>query len=224
MGRFIFAGASSAMARETAKQLILKGHEVVGLSRQSSLDEYTANLQVTDYLSHYPPLEGEWHGLVYFPGSINLKNFARISNEEYESDFSIHCLGAVNFVKAYYKQIKSGSIVFISSVAATTGMPFHTSVAMSKGALEGLTRALAAELAPAIRVNALALSLTDTPMAQRLLSTPEKTEQLKQRNPLKHIGTPADVCNSLEFFLTEQSSWISGTILELDGGMKNLRL
>jgi len=136
-------------------------------------------------------------------------------------------LGAVAFVQNYLAQLKlsdKGSIVFFSSVAAKNGMPFHTSIAMAKSAIEGLTLSLAAELAPKIRVNAIAPSLTNTPLANRFTDTSEKIDASQKRNPMKKIGTPSELAEAIYFLLTEKSSWITGQILAVDGGMGTLKL
>jgi 3-oxoacyl-[acyl-carrier protein] reductase len=130
-------------------------------------------------------------------------------------------------VQAYLPNIKNAdmpSVVLFSTVAVATGMQFHASVAMAKGAVEGLMRSLAAELAPKIRVNCIAPSLTDTPLAEKLLGSPEKVEAGKNRNPLKSIGTTRDIANAVIFLLSENSNWITGQVLAVDGGMGAVRL
>ena len=223
MATYIFAGAASAMAQQTRKNLQAAGHAVIGISRAEKLDDYDTVLQIENYTSEYPTIEGEFAGLVYFPGSINLKPFARITLAEFQTEWQLHCLGAIAFLQAYHKQIKNGSVVLISTVAVQTGMSFHSSVAMAKGAIEGLTRALAAEWAPTIRVNAIAPSLVESPLAQRFLSSDEKIEQMQKRHPMKRVGTAEDIANAIEFLLTDKSSWITGAVLEIDGGMHRLK-
>lgn len=225
---YIFAGASSAMAVQSAKILREQGHRVTGISTKQENPGYDDFYTVTEYgFGSFPKIEGDVNGLVYFPGTINLKPFHRISEADFTSDFGISALGAAAFVQAYLPALKNSdvpSIVFISTVAVATGMPFHASVAMAKGAVEGLTRSLAAEFAPKIRVNCIAPSLTDTPLAEKLLGTPEKTEAAKNRNPLKKVGTTADLANAVTFLLSEQSAWVTGQVLAVDGGMNKLRL
>jgi NAD(P)-dependent dehydrogenase (short-subunit alcohol dehydrogenase family) len=133
----------------------------------------------------------------------------------------------VAFIQKYLPNLKTSpnaSIVLISSVAANTGMPFHSSIAMAKAAIEGLTKSLAAELAPAIRVNCIAPSLTNTSLGEKFLNTPEKIEASQKRNPLKKIGEPIDLANAIEFLLSEKSNWITGQVIAVDGGMNTLKL
>ena len=121
------------------------------------------------------------------------------------------------------KKSENASIVLFSTVAVQTGLPFHTQVSASKGAIEGLARSLAAEYAPAIRVNCIAPSLTDTPLAASLLNTDQKKEVNALRHPLKRIGTTADIANMAAFLLSEKAGWITGQILHVDGGMSSLK-
>jgi 3-oxoacyl-[acyl-carrier protein] reductase len=225
---YLFAGASSAMAVETAKLLMKEGDNVIGISTKEKIVNYSSFFQIEKYdVEHFPKIDSVIDGLVYFPGTINLKPFHRLTIADFTKDYDINTLGAVQFVQHYLPQLKlstKASIVFLSSVAAQQGMPFHTSIAMAKGAIEGLTKALAAELAPSIRVNAMAPSLTNTPLADRFINTPEKIEASEKRNPLKKVGTAEELAQSISFLLTEKSSWITGQILAVDGGMGTLKL
>jgi NAD(P)-dependent dehydrogenase (short-subunit alcohol dehydrogenase family) len=164
--------------------------------------------------------------LVYCPGTILLKPFARITEGEWLNDYRVNVLGASKVIQQVLPRLKksnSASIVLFSTVAAQTGMPFHSVVAASKGAVEGLTRALAAEFAPSIRVNCIAPSLTETPLAGSLLQSEEKKQAAAQRHPLKRVGTVQDMAQAVEFFISEKSSWITGQVLHIDGGMGNLK-
>lgn len=224
---YLFAGASSAMAKTTAGLLQLAGHKVIGISTKPASFEYNEFYQVENYgFGGFPGIETKLDGLVYFPGTINLKPFHRLTAAEFNSDLSINVLGAVSCTQTYLPNLKkseSPSIVFISSVAARVGLPFHSSIAMAKSAIEGLTISLAAEFAPAIRVNCVAPSLVDTPLGERFINTAEKSEQMKKRNPLNKIGSPAEVANAITFLLGEQASWVTGQVMAIDGGMGTLK-
>ncbi len=166
------------------------------------------------------------HGIVYCPGSINLKPFARIGQEDFINDYRLNVLGAIKIIQQLLPKLKTSgnaSILFFSTVAVQHGFNFHSMVAASKGAVEGLTRALAAELAPAIRVNCIAPSITETPLSSSLLNTDAKKEANAARHPLKRIGTPADIAHLAAFLLSDQSSWITGQIMAVDGGMSSVK-
>jgi len=163
----------------------------------------------------------EIHGLAYCPGSINLKPFHRFKEEEFLEDFKLQVLGASKVIKFLLPKMKksgNASILLFSTIAVQSGFSFHSQVSMSKGAIEGLTRSLAAELAPKIRVNAIAPSLTDTPLALNLLNTPEKVQFQSEKNPLKKIGAAKDIAEAAVFLLTQKSSWVTGQIIHVDGG------
>lgn len=164
-------------------------------------------------------------GLVYLPGSINLRPFRGLKIETFESDLQINFIGLVKVIQAILPNLtasKQSSLVFFSSVAVSMGMPFHTSVAASKGAIEGFAKALAAEYAPKMRVNVIAPSLTDTPLADKFLNNDVKKEKSSERHPLKRFGQPEDIAQMATFLLSENSSWMSGQILHVDGGMSSL--
>lgn len=166
-------------------------------------------------------------GLVYCPGSITLKPFRSLKQENLLADYEINVLGAVKALQACFNPLKratGASVVLFSTVAVSQGMPFHASIAAAKGAIEGITRSLAAEWAPAIRVNCIAPSLTDTALAASLLSTPEKRTASDARHPLKRIGKPEDIAHAAVFLLSNQSSWITGQVMGVDGGMSTLRV
>ena len=164
-------------------------------------------------------------GIVYCPGSINLRPFRGLKIETFESDMQINFFSMVKVVQSILPQLTASnqsSIVLFSSVAASMGMPFHTSVAAAKGAIEGFAKALAAEYAPKIRVNVIAPSLTNTPLADKFLNNETKQEKSAERHPLKRFGQPEDLAKMASFLLGENSSWISGQIMHVDGGMSTL--
>lgn len=223
----LLIGASSAVAKEVAKALSAKNERIISISRNEP------NAPFTEFYEHtfnsetsFPKLEGVIDGLVYFPGTINLKPFRSLKENDFLNDFNINVLGAIKSIQTYAPNLQlsdKASIVLFSTVAVQTGMPFHSSIAVSKGAIEGLTRSLAAEFAPKIRVNCIAPSLTNSPLADRLLNSPEKMEASANRHPLKKVGTPADLANMVEFLLSEKSQWISGQIMHVDGGMGSIK-
>ena len=164
-------------------------------------------------------------GLVYCPGSINLRPFKGLKIETFESDMQINFFSMVKVIQSIIPQLSASnqsSIVLFSSVAASMGMPFHTSVSAAKGAIEGFAKALAAEYAPKIRVNVIAPSLTDTPLASKFLNSDEKKEKSASRNPMKKVGTSEDIAQMAGFLLSDKSNWISGQVFHVDGGMSTL--
>ena len=166
-------------------------------------------------------------GFVYCPGSINLKPFKMLKPQHFMDDMNINFHNLITILHGIIPKLKrseQASLVFFSTVAVQTGMPFHTSVAAAKGAIEGFSRALAAEYAPTLRVNVVAPSLTDTPLAGKLLSSPEKKDKMGQRHPLKRVGTPEDIAQVACFLLEDQSSWITGQVIGVDGGMSTLNI
>jgi len=167
-------------------------------------------------------------GMAYCPGTINLKPFRSLKPDDFLNDFNVNVMGAVNILKAIMRPLKQSeglaSVVLFSTVAVNQGMPFHTSVASAKGAVEGLTRSLAAEWAPNIRVNCVAPSLTDTPLAEKLLSNDDKKASAGQRHPLKRVGEVSDIAAAATYLLSDQSSWVTGQVFPVDGGMSALRV
>ena len=229
---FIIVGASSGIGFELARKLSDAGHQVIALSRSlGHLSELTGikhfNYDVSQDDFPAEAIPDKLNGLAYCPGSIRLRPFTRLSPEEFIDDFQINLIGAVKTIKASLGSLKKAAppsaIVLFSTVAVGTGMPFHASIASAKGAVEGLTRSLAAELAPRVRVNAIAPSLTDTPLAGALLTDEIKRKAAADRHPLKRIGTPLELANLAEFLISDASSWITGQIHSIDGGMSAAR-
>jgi len=170
-------------------------------------------------------LPEEIHGFVYCPGSINLKPFKMMSLEAFEEDMLVNFFSLVKVVKTIIPRLAEGaSMVFFSTVAVGKGMPFHTSVAASKGAIEGFGKSMAAEYAPKLRVNIVAPSLVDTPLAERLLNNDRKKEANALRHPLKRIGEAVDIANIVVFLLSDKSSWMTGQIVGVDGGTSTLNV
>lgn len=226
----LLIGGSHGIGFELASQLH-KDHNVFIASRTS---EKLDDLKIThiEYDAENDELNTadlpeKLDGFVYCPGSINLKPFKMLSYEAFEKDIQLNFLSLVKSLKAvegHLKKSDQASLVFFSTVAVQTGMPFHTSVAAAKGAIEGFAKALAAEYAPSFRVNVIAPSLTDTPLAEKLLNNDKKKEKMNERHPLKRVGTAKDIANIARFLLSEESSWITGQVLGVDGGMSTLNV
>ena len=222
----LLIGGSSGIGLATAK-LLIESHEVYIASRSSDsltgLDIHHLPFDVTtDDLSTLE-IPDELSGFVYCPGSINLRPFKGLKPEAFEVDFQINVMGFVKSLQAVLPKLTANSsVVLYSTVAVKVGMPFHASVAASKGALEGLGKSLAAELAPKTRVNVIAPSITNTPLADRFLNNEAKMEKSAQRHPLKRVGQADDIAALTRFLLSDESSWMTGQILGLDGGMSTL--
>ncbi len=230
MKNYIIIGASSGIGAASAS-LLAANNQVFGsynshpVSNTTNCTYFPYNV-LTDNIDvlQYPEVID---GIVYCPGSINLKPFARIKPEDFVQDYQLQVVGAIKVIQAILPKLKlssTASIVLFSTVAVQNGLNFHSLVAASKGAVEGLTKSLAAELAPTIRVNCIAPGLTNTPLAASLLNTPEKIEANAQRHPLKKIGTPQDIAYMVEYLLSEKAGWITGQVLHVDGGMDGVKM
>ena len=226
----LIVGASSGIGHALAELLQAEGATLFTASRREP-EGIKSQHHVWDVTQ---PADGVFdglpdvlHGIVYAPGTINLKPFQRLSVADFQQDFQINVLGAVATIQANLARLRKAngaSIVLFSTVAVQTGMGFHASVAIAKGAIEGLTVSLAAELAPVkIRCNAIAPSLTDTPLAANLLSSDEKKEAGAKRHPLGRVGTAQDVAVFAKLLLSDEGSWVTGQIIGVDGGMGNLK-
>ena len=230
MSNYLIVGASSGIGKAIAEDLAKAGHQVYGTyNKNLCSDQENLNYHFLDVLSdNYDVsfLPEKLDGLVYCPGSIFLKPFHRIKAEDFVNDYQLQTIGAIKTIQAVLPHLKesgNGSVVLFSTLAVQTGLNFHSMVASSKGAIEGLSRALAAEFAPSIRINCIAPSLTDTPLAASLLNTEEKKLANAQRHPLKRIGSAEDISNLACFLLSDKSAWMTGQILHLDGGMSVLK-
>lgn len=228
---FLVIGGSSGIGAAIVSQLTAQGHHVWASYHnhtQNNTDSVTYfPWNVLDEDAPFPSMTESLHGLVYCPGNIVLKPVSRVGSQEMIDDYRLQVVGAIKAIQQALPALKrsgSASIVLFSTVAVQTGFPFHSIVSASKGAIEGLVRALAAELAPTIRVNGIAPSITNTGLAGTLLNSPEKKEAHAQRHPLKKFGEPNDVASVANFLLNETSGWISGQIIGVDGGMSTLKV
>ncbi len=231
MLHYLIIGASSGIGKQLAIQLADAGNQVSATyhthPQQSDNELITYHfLNVLDETYPLDFLPEKLDGLVYCPGSIQLRPFERIQYPDFAQDLNLQVIGAIRIIQAIMPRLKkaeNASIVLFSTIAVKVGLPFHAQVAVSKGAIEGLTKALAAEYAPRIRVNCIAPSLTDTPLAASLLNTDQKREANALRHPLKRIGSSVDIANMAEFLLSSKSGWITGQVLSVDGGMSSIK-
>jgi len=217
--RVLIVGGNTGIGAALNEQLKAEGAETILISRNQG------GLDVSEETPNFPAIEGAIDTLVYCPGSINLKPFRGLKLSDFQHDMNVNYFGAVKTIQNYLPNLKEAqhaSILLFSTVAVQKGMPFHSSIAGAKGAVEGLTRALAAELAPSIRVNCVAPSLTDTPLAEKLLRNEKQREGAEQRHPLKAIGEAKDIAHMANFLISDKARWMSGQIIGVDGGMSSL--
>lgn len=230
MKNILIIGHSSGIGKALS-ELLSSEYRVYGTYCKNSVswehkNIYSNYLNVMDDSHDFNFLPDTLDGLVYCPGAIQLKPFSRLKEEDFIQDFKLQVTGAIKTIQACLPALKKSdqaSIVLFSTVAVKMGFNFHSLVSTSKGAIEGLTKSLSAELAPKIRVNCIAPSLTDTPLASPLLNTPEKIQQNMERHPLKKIGEPDDIANMAAYLLSEKSKWITGQIFHVDGGLSSIK-
>ena len=231
---YLIAGGSKGIGLALSQQLLAAGANVHVFSRTAPALPQNDRLvhQVCDFATdefEAFELPDAIHGVAYCPGTITLRSFRGLKLEDFRNDFEVNTMGAVKFLKGCQTGLKKGadqhptSVVLFSTVAVSTGLPMHASIAVAKGAIEGLTRSLAAELAPKVRVNCLAPALTDTPLAASFFSTDEKRAAMDAKYPLGRAGTPTDLANMAALLLSPDSSWVTGQVIAVDGGMSAIR-
>ncbi|NMB82990.1 MAG: SDR family oxidoreductase [Ignavibacteria bacterium] len=230
MKTFLVVGGTSGIGLELTKLLSKNGNRVIILSREKRNINDLVNVEFYRYdvtgSDPLPQIDMPIDGLTYLPGTINLKPFRTLKIEDYQKDLEINLLGAVKVINGYFQNLKSAeksSIVLFSTVAVQTGMQYHASIASAKGAIEGLTRTLAAEFAPSIRVNCIAPSITYTPLAEKLLNSEQKLKASEERHPLKRIGNAMEIAELTYFLLSEKSGFITGQVIKADGGISVIK-
>ena len=228
MKEILVIGGSSGIGEAITKK-VATNNNVIATYRNNFKDN-TENIEYREFdvIKNKPDkleIDGPLDSIIYCPGTINLKPFHRYSEQELIDDFNVNVIGflkILSFFKKNLLQRENASVTLFSSVAAQKGIPFHTQVACSKGAIEALTRTLAAELAPKIRVNAIAPSLLNTPLSTKFLNTEKKIEANKERHPMKEIGDPNDIAKLVEFLINDGAKWMTGQVINFDGGLSSL--
>jgi 3-oxoacyl-[acyl-carrier protein] reductase len=227
MRTVILVGGSKGIGNAIATNL-LENNKVINISRTVPELSHTNLKHIScDILSDELPEIEEADTLIYCPGSINLKPISRLSLDEFREDFEINVLGAVKAIQKYLPILKNGnkpSILLFSTVAAKLGMPFHASVAAAKSGVEGLVKSLGAELAPTIRVNAIAPTVTNTDLASKLLRNEKMIENMTERHPLKKFLNPDEVAEMAVFLTSDKAASISGQIFQMDCGIVSFKL
>lgn len=227
MKKILIVGGSRGIGKSIVKNL-LHENEIINLSRTApdftdkNLTHYTIDI-LSDDLPEIDSLDG----LIYCPGSINLKPISRLKLDEFRNDFEINVIGAVKTIQHFLPVLKKGtnpSILLFSTVASKLGMPFHASVAAAKSAVEGLAKSLGAELAPTIRVNTIAPTVTNTDLAAKLLRNERMIESIKDRHPLKKLLEPNDVADLASFLTSDKASSITGQVFEMDCGIVSFKI
>ncbi|MDJ0651669.1 MAG: SDR family oxidoreductase [Simkaniaceae bacterium] len=230
MSHYLIVGGSSGIGLALTEILSQQGHSITAISRTSNALDGLANV------THYPcdistnnpefaKVKSHIDGLAYLPGTITLKPFSQLKIEDYQNDFNVNVLGAVKVIKQYLPQLletENGSIVLMSSVAAGKGFPMHCSISAAKNAVTGFMRGLASEYAPKLRVNAVAPSLTETPLTSSLLDSEAKKEGSAKKHPMKRVGNPNDIAEMIAFLLSSKSRWMTGQLIGVDGGISTL--
>ena len=228
MKNILLIGGSTGIGYELSQKLKEDNNIFISTRNQDKFNH--PNIK-TNELDLDKEFETDWlpenlDGFIYLPGTINLRPFKGLKPSVFIEDFNINVMGCIKILQKVLPKIQAAenpSIVMFSTVAVKIGMPFHSSVSSSKGAIEGLTRSLAAEFAPKIRVNAIAPSILDTPLAEKFLNSETKLENLRNRHPMKEIGSPEDISEVVKFLLEDNSNWMTGQIIPFDGGMSSVK-
>ena len=227
MKNIVIIGGSKGIGLEILKQQI-ENNQVYNISRTApEITHQNLKHFELDVLADELPEIENIDVLIYCPGSINLKPITSLSIDDFRKDFEINVIGAVKVIQKYLSVLKKGnnpSIVLFSTVAVKLGMPFHASIATAKAGIEGLVKSLGAELAPVIRINAIAPTITDTTLAASILRNDRMKENMAERHPMKSYLKPEEVANMAHFLISENAKSISGQIFEMDYGLVSFKI
>ncbi len=222
--KILIIGGSTGIGAATIDLLKAKNSETISINRSgNTLANHSIACDI--FIDSLPDLDDELDSIIYFPGTINLKPFRSLKLDDFKTDWEINFLGAVKVIQKYAANLsksENASILLFSTVAVQTGMPFHTSISSAKGAIEGLTRSLAAEFAPKIRVNCIAPSLTNSPLAHRFIENDLKLKASEDRHPLKKIGNAEDIAQAAYWLISDHSKFVTGQVIKIDGGLGTL--
>lgn len=225
MKKILIVGGSKGIGKQILEFQSQENH-CINFSRTRPEIDADFDHHTVDVVTGEIPKLDELDAIIYCPGTIKLKPISSLKEDDFINDFNVNILGAVRIIKANLRLLKkspNASIVLFSSVAAIKGMPFHSSIATAKAGLEGMTRSLAAELAPKIRVNCIAPGITNTPLAAHILRNEELVEKTAQMHPLKKICQPSDIANMANFLISDAATAITGQIFSVDNGMSSIK-
>ena len=219
MKNILLVGGSSKVSIDLIEKYSFN-YNFISLSRNDNYSDYL-KFDILDTLT-FPDIDN-LDGIIYFPGNINLKPFKRIKIEEFQNDYNINVVGLLNILKFYERSLNdSASIVMFSSIAAKVGMPFHSSIAMSKAAITSLSRTLSAEWSPKIRLNTISPSLFSSTMSEVFLKDDNMIERMSNKHPLDRVGSVSDISSMINFLISDNSSWITGQDFSVDGGLSTI--
>jgi len=232
--KYLIFGATGSIGSSLAEQLVSSGNDIHLIGRnETELKNISEKLGCTStvvdvledgFIEKVKNDISEIKGIAYCVGSIDLKPFRMVTEQDFTKCMKLNLYSAVEAIKGYQEILKKnkGSIVLFSTVAAQKGFSNHTIIASAKAAIEGLTVSLAAEFAPNIRVNCIAPSLTNSKIAEPMLKNKVLAEGIAKAHPLKRIGEGKDSASLAKFLITNDSSWVTGQVIAVDGGRSKL--
>ena len=232
--KYLIFGATGSIGSSLAEQLISSGNnvhlvgrnetELKNISEKLGCTSTVADVLKDGFIEKVKNDISEINGIAYCVGSIDLKPLKMVTEQDFNKCMKLNLYSAVEVIKGYQESLKKnkGSIVLFSTVAAQRGFTNHAIIASAKAAIEGLTVSLAAEFAPNIRVNCVAPSLTNSKIAEPMLKNKALADGIAKAHPLKRLGEGKDSAALAKFLMTEDSSWMTGHIIAVDGGRSNL--